>query len=465
MPAGNRPTRLRPRLPVDRPRAQHVRAQRAPQHLLRRPRGGDQLRQVDPRLDPHLVQHRDHVLAADVAGRARRHRTTTELAEARLEGLDTLFQGGQQVGQPLAPGVVEVGGQLDAPQALARGREELVHLARVRHPGGVPEADLLAAGGGKPLGDLEDALGRHLALVGAAEGGRDHALAPQPRLARRLQRHLQPVQRLLDRAVDVAPVVGLRGGEEDADLVEAVTQLQRPLEPALVRDQDREGDPVAPPHRPQHLGRVGQLRDHVRPHERGDLHPPHPGRREQVDQPHLVGGRDRLRLVLEPVAGPDLADADALRQLGHRGAKLMGRRRAPRRPPRRRATSPRTERHVFGLIPNLLVGEAQAGVSGGGMPLVAQVVPALLGRSAVMAQAVGLDHQPQIPPEKVDLETVDPDFRLRHRQADAPRHGQKEALEARTREPEGAPVQPRAQARHPWLAAVTWRAPPAASGA
>ena len=118
-------------------------------------------------------------------------------------------------------------------------------LARVGHPGRVAEADLLAAGRGEPLGDPEDALGRDLALVGAAEGGRDHPLAAQPGLARGRQRPLQPAQRLLDRAVDVLAVVGLRGGEEDADLVEAVAQRQRPLEAALVGDQDREGDAVA----------------------------------------------------------------------------------------------------------------------------------------------------------------------------------------------------------------------------
>ena len=70
-------------------------------------------------------------------------------------------------------------------EALARGGEELAHLARVRHPGRVAEADLLAAGGGEPLGDLEDALRRHLALVGAAEGGRRSrprgAAPPRPR--------------------------------------------------------------------------------------------------------------------------------------------------------------------------------------------------------------------------------------------------------------------------------------------
>ena len=57
--------------------------------------------------------------------------------------------------------------------------EELAHLQRVGHAGGVAEADLLAAGGGQGAGDLKHALDRHVALVWAAERGRDHALAPQ----------------------------------------------------------------------------------------------------------------------------------------------------------------------------------------------------------------------------------------------------------------------------------------------
>ncbi len=51
--------------------------------------------------------------------------------------------------------------------------------------------------------------------------------------------------------------------------------------------------------------------------------------------------------------------------------------------------------HVFGLVADLLVGEAQRREPGGGVRLVAAVVAALLRRGAVMAQAVGLDHQPQ----------------------------------------------------------------------
>ena len=289
---------------------------RAPPARRARPRPGA-ARSI-PGLDPHLVQHRDHVLAGDVAGRARGDRAAAELAEARLEGVDPLLQGGEDVGEALAAGVVEVGGQLDPGQPLAGRGEELAHLARVRHPRRVAEADLGAPGGAEPLGDLEDALGRHLALVRAAEGGRDHALAAQARLPGSGERPLEAHQRLLDRAVDVLAVVGLRGGEEDADLIEAVAHRQGALEAALVGNQDREGDALAALHRGQHLLRVGELGDHVGTHERGHLEPRQARAREQVDQPHLVRRGDRLRLVLEAVAGPDLAQADGFGKVVHR---------------------------------------------------------------------------------------------------------------------------------------------------
>ena len=67
---------------------------------------------------------------------------------------------------------------------------------------------------------------------------------------------------------------------------------------------------------------VGELRDHVRAHERGQLDPAQPRGAQHPDQPHLLGRRDHLGLVLEPVARPDLADPDALRQLAH-AAEVM----------------------------------------------------------------------------------------------------------------------------------------------
>jgi hypothetical protein len=76
--------------------------------------------------------------------------------------------------------VVEVRGQLEVTEALTGRREELPHLAGVRHPRGVAEGHLRAAGCREALGDLEDARRGDLALVGAAERDRDDALAAQP---------------------------------------------------------------------------------------------------------------------------------------------------------------------------------------------------------------------------------------------------------------------------------------------
>src|SRR6185503_12174928 len=62
----------------------------------------------------------------------------------------------------------------------------------------------------------------------------------------------------------------------------------------------------------QHLGAIGQLRDHLRLDEARHLQPPHAGAGEHLDQPDLLSGLDDLRLVLETVARPHLADVDVL---------------------------------------------------------------------------------------------------------------------------------------------------------
>jgi hypothetical protein len=110
--------------------------------------------------------------------------------------------------------------------------------------------------------------------------------------------------------------------------------------------------------------------------------------------------------------------------------------------------------HVFWLVANLLVSEAQRREPGGSVHLVAHVIARLLSRSVVVEQAVGLYNQSQVWPQEVDLEAVDPGFRFRHRQADVFRKRQKEPLEARASETEGAPVEPPPQTGHPWLTAV-----------
>ena len=198
------------------------------------------------------------------------------------------------------------------PSAAAGGREVGRDLRGVGHPGRVAEPDLLRPGLDQPPRDREHALLGHVALVRAAEGDGDDALAAQPLLPGAAQHALEPAQRLLDRAVDVLAVVRLRGGEEHVDLVEAVAVGERVLEPLLVRDQHGERDAFGRVDRPEHLPRVGELRDHVGAHEARHLEAAQPGAREHVDQPHLVGRGDHLGLVLEPVARPHLADPDVV---------------------------------------------------------------------------------------------------------------------------------------------------------
>src|SRR5207247_2705677 len=110
---------------------------------------------------------------------------------------------GEHVREALAARVVEVRGELDTGQPLPGGGEELRHLARVRHPGGVAEGDLLAARLGETLADAEHPVRWHLPLVGTADGDRDHALAAEPFPPGNGDGPLEPSERVGDRAVDV----------------------------------------------------------------------------------------------------------------------------------------------------------------------------------------------------------------------------------------------------------------------
>jgi hypothetical protein len=160
---------------------------------------------------------------------------------------------------------------------------------------------------------------RNVALVGAAEAGRYDALAAQARLAGGGDRSLQVLQGLGDRAVDVFLVVRLRGREEEVRLLEAIAQLESVLESLAVRDQHGVGHALAWLEPTEHLGAVRQLGDYVRPHERGHLDPLELRIGQHADEPQLLLGGNHLGLVLEAVARPHLADADAVGQcLCHR---------------------------------------------------------------------------------------------------------------------------------------------------
>ena len=82
------------------------------------------------------------------------------------------------------------------------------------------------------------------------------------------------------------------------------------------------------------------------------------------------------------------------------------------------------------------------------MWLVAEPVPSLLSGRAVVADAVGLDHQAQVRPVEVDLEAVHPHPGLRRRQPGRARQRQEEALEVGVGEDEREAVEHAPQRRH-----------------
>ena len=89
--------------------------------------------------------------------------------------------------------------------------------------------------------------GGDLALVRTAERrprSRPRSAAPRPRAVATVALAGPSSDSAIER-LTFSLVVGLRRGEEDVDLVEAVALRERALEAALVRDQHRVGDPVA----------------------------------------------------------------------------------------------------------------------------------------------------------------------------------------------------------------------------
>ena len=200
-------------------------------------------------------------------------------------------QRGEHVGQALPARVVEVRGQLHA-RRRARSRAAAKNsrdLARVGHAGRVAEADLLRAGVAQARGDVEHALGRHGALVRAAERGRDDALAAQPLLARAAPaRARSPAS---DSAIERLTL--LRLCVSDADRKTLISSMrsrwrERRVQPALVGHSTLTDDLVGHVDARQHLGGVGELRDHVGAHEARHLEAAQAGARERVDQLDLV---------------------------------------------------------------------------------------------------------------------------------------------------------------------------------
>ena len=226
--------------PIDWACREHMAPERAPEHLLGVTSARDQLCEVDSGLVPHLVQHRHQVLGRDVAGRPLRHRDSRR---ARRTSDSNELTPASSAATTLArpwPRVLWKCAVTSARQRRAPSKKPRT-WAGLAMPVVSPNAISSQPASIRRARDREHPLRGHLALVGAAERHRDHALAAQPLLARACDDPLQPGQRLLDRAVHVLLVVRLRGREEEVDLLEVLAQLQRVVEPLLVRDQHRHG--------------------------------------------------------------------------------------------------------------------------------------------------------------------------------------------------------------------------------
>ena len=168
-------------LPFHRPRGEHVRAERAAEHRpgpRARPRSGGRARSPVSMPISCSIETRSSVAMLPVAPAG----TGQPPSSPKLDSNDSTpaSSAASTLARPW-PRVLwkwAVSSTSLAQRVAGRG-EELAHLRRVGHAGGVAEADLLGPGGAQAAGDLEHPLGRHVALVGAAEGDRDHALAAQ----------------------------------------------------------------------------------------------------------------------------------------------------------------------------------------------------------------------------------------------------------------------------------------------
>src|SRR4051794_5024113 len=110
--------------------------------------------------------------------------------------------------------------------------------------------------------------------------------------------------------------------------------------------------------------------------------------------------------------------------------------------------------HVLGLVANLLVREAEVDQPRGGMRLIAEPVARLLSGGPVIPQPVRLHHQPEVRPVEIDLEAVDPLFRLGQRQTGPICERQEQPLQLRASQPERSAVEQGAERPDPRLTAV-----------
>jgi hypothetical protein len=245
----------------------------------------EQLRQVDPGGDAHAFEHEDKVFGVDVAAGAGRMRAAADAGQAGVEARDADLQRRIRIREPHAARVVEMA----APQPVARDAqgtlEQAAHHRRIGIADGVGKAHTVGAGIEQRLHQPQHFVRRDMALQRAAEGCA-HAAVDQCLRARRVARrtHAGDLRHhLVGRLAQVGKAVRVAGRERHHHQV------------GLARDGPFGALEIGHQHRGEQarqrlrireqLGRVGQLRQQMRGHERAhlDLALPRPrGRRVSI---------------------------------------------------------------------------------------------------------------------------------------------------------------------------------------
>ncbi len=183
--------------------------------------GGGQLVEIDACTHAKAVQQVDHLLRGDVAGGAGGIGATTEPGHRAVDGADAALQRRQQVGQPLAIGVVKMDRQPAGRDLVQHRIQHGGHRARGADAYGVAEGYLVAAQIQQSLGHGGDPLGPGRAIERAGDDGGEVAAHLDAEAARLLHQGGEAHQRLLHADADVGPGKAVRAGGKEAYLVGA----------------------------------------------------------------------------------------------------------------------------------------------------------------------------------------------------------------------------------------------------
>src|SRR5882672_1681540 len=289
-----------------RERARDLRARLAPEGAGDELAGLQDLHQIDTGFDAQAVEHVDHVLGRDVAGRAPGVGAAAETRHRAVEGSDPRFERGVDVRERLPVGIVVVacepadrnpfGDRFDH-HADAPGRSDSDRVA---------ERDLVAAHLVEFFRQHGDRLRLDFTLVRTARRTGDVAANAHLVCTRGLDDRSEALEALRDAAIDVLPAERFGGGAEYGDLRRA--RGARRLEAFQVRHQHRVGDARFLAYASEDLRIVGHLRHPFRRYESDRFDRGQACLGELFDEFDLDRGGNVCRLVLKAVARPHLDD-------------------------------------------------------------------------------------------------------------------------------------------------------------